>query len=105
MARKKGETLWQTAPVAISSGKTRSSCSINCGTGNGLRTSSPRSQAGACSYKEENDQMSITTEIIKYDENLTAVRAITTTMKGNFPGLGMSSVDRDHLPSPQASAR
>jgi hypothetical protein len=44
---------------------------------------------------EENDQLSITTEIIKYDENLAVVRAITTTMKGNFPGLGMSSVDRD----------
>ena len=45
---------------------------------------------------EENDQLSITTEIIKYDKNLAVVRAITTTMKGNFPGLGMSSVDRDH---------
>ncbi len=37
---------------------------------------------------EENDQLSITTEIIKYDENLAVVRAVTTTMKGNFPGLG-----------------
>ena len=33
---------------------------------------------------EENDQLSITTEIIKYDKNLAVVRAITTTMKGNF---------------------
>ena len=33
---------------------------------------------------EENDQLSITTEIIKYDENLAVVRAITTTMKGTF---------------------
>jgi hypothetical protein len=49
---------------------------------------------------EENDQLSITTEIIKYDENLAVVRAITTTMKGNFPGLGMSSVDRDHSIAP-----
>jgi len=49
---------------------------------------------------EDNDQLSITTEIIKYDENLAGVRAITTTMKGNFPGLGMSSVDRDHSIAP-----
>jgi len=49
---------------------------------------------------EENDQLSITTEIIKYDENLAVVRAITTTMKGNFPGLGMSSVERDHSIAP-----
>src|SRR5512137_3001308 len=45
---------------------------------------------------EENDQLSITTEIIKYDENLAVVRAIITTMKGNFPGLGISSFERDH---------
>ena len=31
---------------------------------------------------EENDQLSITTEIIKYDESL-GVRAIETTLKGN----------------------
>jgi len=45
---------------------------------------------------EENDQLSIATEIIKYDENLAVVRAITTTMKGSFPGIGMASVERDH---------
>jgi hypothetical protein len=33
---------------------------------------------------EQNQQISITTEIIKYDENLAVVRAITTTMKGTF---------------------
>jgi hypothetical protein len=49
---------------------------------------------------EENDQLSITTEIIKYDENLAVVRAITTTMKGNFPGLGMASVERDRSIAP-----
>jgi hypothetical protein len=32
---------------------------------------------------EENEQLSITTEIIKYDENLAVVRAITTTMMGS----------------------
>jgi len=45
---------------------------------------------------EENDQLSITTEIIKYDENLAVVKSVTSTMKGSFPGLGMSSVERDH---------
>ena len=49
---------------------------------------------------EEIDQLSISTEIIKYDENVAVVRAVTTSMKGNFPGLGMSSVDRDHSIAP-----
>jgi hypothetical protein len=49
---------------------------------------------------EENEQLSITTEIIKYDENLAVVRAVTTTMKGNFPGLGMASVERDRSIAP-----
>jgi hypothetical protein len=49
---------------------------------------------------EENDQPSITTEIIKYDENLAVVRATSTTMKGSFPGLGMASVERDSSIAP-----
>jgi hypothetical protein len=32
---------------------------------------------------EGNDQLSITTEIIKYDENLAVVKAVTSTMKGS----------------------
>ena len=49
---------------------------------------------------EENDQLSITTEIIKYDENLAVVKAVTSTNKGSFPGLGMSSVERDRSIAP-----
>jgi hypothetical protein len=49
---------------------------------------------------EENDQLSITTEIIKYDENLAVVKAVTSTMKGNSPGFGMASVERDHSIAP-----
>jgi hypothetical protein len=49
---------------------------------------------------EENDQLSITTEIIKYDEDLAVVKAVTSTMKGSFPGLGMASVERDHSIAP-----
>jgi hypothetical protein len=43
-----------------------------------------------------NEQLSISTEIIWYDENLAVVKAVTSTMKGTFPGLGMASVERDH---------
>jgi hypothetical protein len=36
---------------------------------------------------EENEQLSISMEIVRYDEVIAVVRATTTTMKGNFPGL------------------
>jgi len=49
---------------------------------------------------EQNDQLSITTEIIKYDENLAVVKSVTSTMKGSFPGFGMASVERDHSIAP-----
>jgi hypothetical protein len=49
---------------------------------------------------EQNQPISITTEIIKCDDNLAVVRAITSTMKGNFPGLGMASIDRDQSIAP-----
>ena len=45
---------------------------------------------------EENDQLSITTEIIRYDESVAVVKSVTTTMKGSFPGLGMASVDSEY---------
>jgi hypothetical protein len=45
---------------------------------------------------EQNQQISITREVIRYDENITLVRSATTTMKGTFPGIGMASVERDH---------
>jgi hypothetical protein len=49
---------------------------------------------------EDNDNLSITTEIIKYDENIAVVRAVSTTTKGSFPGIGMSSTDRDDKIAP-----
>jgi hypothetical protein len=49
---------------------------------------------------EQNQQISITTEVVRYDESIAVVRAVTTTMKGTFPGVGMSSVDRDHAIAP-----
>jgi len=48
---------------------------------------------------EENDQLSIATEIIKYDENLAVVRAITTTMKGMSHATGRFKSRRLRNPS------
>jgi hypothetical protein len=45
---------------------------------------------------EQNQQISITTEIIRYDENVAVVKSVTATMKGSFPGLGIASVDGEH---------
>ena len=49
---------------------------------------------------EDNEQMSITTEIVRYDESIAVVRAVTTTSKGSFPGIGMASAERDHTIAP-----
>ena len=50
--------------------------------------------------KRKLDELSISTEIIRYDEKLAVVKAVTSTMKGTFPGLGMASVERDHSIAP-----
>ena len=44
---------------------------------------------------EENEKLSITTEIIRYDENIAVVSAVSKTKKGSFKGIGMASVERD----------
>src|SRR4030042_69225 len=49
---------------------------------------------------EQNQQISITTEVIRYDENIAVVRAVTTTMKGTFAGIGMASGEGDHAIAP-----
>jgi len=48
----------------------------------------------------ENDTLSIETEIIKYDENIAVVCAVSTTSKGCFKGIGMASVERDQKIAP-----
>jgi hypothetical protein len=48
----------------------------------------------------QNDRLSISTTIIKYDESIAVVMAVTTTGKGSFPGYGMSSVERDKTIAP-----
>jgi len=49
---------------------------------------------------EENEQLSITSEIVKYDEKIAVVKAVATTTKGSFPGIGMASVERDERIAP-----
>ena len=49
---------------------------------------------------EENGSLSISTEIIRYEENVAVVRALATTKKGYFNGLGMASVERDQRIAP-----
>jgi len=49
---------------------------------------------------EENGSLSITTEIIRYEENVAVVKAQATTKKGTFSGLGMASLERDQQIAP-----
>ena len=49
---------------------------------------------------EQNQQISITTEIIRYDESVAVVKCETKTMKGSFSGIGMASLERDQTIAP-----
>ena len=49
---------------------------------------------------EDNEHLSITSEIVKYDGNIAVVKVVSTTAKGSFPGLGMASVERDNSIAP-----
>jgi hypothetical protein len=49
---------------------------------------------------EENDALSITSEIVTYDGTIAVVKVVATTAKGQFPGLGMASVERDERIAP-----
>ena len=49
---------------------------------------------------DQNERLSISTTIIKYDESIAVIMAVTTTGKGTFPGYGMSSVERDKTIAP-----
>lgn len=44
---------------------------------------------------EDNEALSIETEIIRYDERIAVVLATCTTKRGKFKGIGMASVERD----------
>jgi hypothetical protein len=49
---------------------------------------------------EENGNLSISTEIIRYEDNVVVVKAQATTSKGTFNGLGMASLERDQRIAP-----
>ena len=49
---------------------------------------------------EDNDQLSINTEIIQYDQNVAVVKAVVETSKGSFSGIGMASLERDQRIAP-----
>ena len=44
---------------------------------------------------EANEALSIETDIIRYDEQIAVVSAVSKTNKGCFKGIGMASVERD----------
>lgn len=44
---------------------------------------------------EVNGNLDIKTDIVQYDGSVAVVRAITTSEKGSFSGIGMASVERD----------
>ena len=49
---------------------------------------------------EDNEVLSIETEIVRYDEQIAVVSAVSTTAKGCFKGIGMASVQRDEKIAP-----
>ena len=49
---------------------------------------------------EQNEALSIETEIVKYDEQIAVVSAVSKTSKGSFKGIGMASVERDQKIAP-----
>ena len=49
---------------------------------------------------EQNETLSITTDIVRYDDNIAVVKAECTTVKGIFCGLGMASLERDRKIAP-----
>jgi hypothetical protein len=49
---------------------------------------------------EENNTISISSDIVRSDDNVAVVRALVTTGKGSSSGLGMASVERDERIAP-----
>ena len=49
---------------------------------------------------EDNEHLSITSEVVNYDGNIAVVKVVSTTAKGDFPGLGMASIERDNSIAP-----
>jgi hypothetical protein len=69
-------------------------------TGEQVTTPYPKISGRLRIVHEQNDQLSITTEIISYDGSVAVVFARTTTDKGCYNGLGMASLERDEKIAP-----
>jgi hypothetical protein len=67
---------------------------------NWVQTSYPKIGGRLRLAHEDNEQLSINTEVVQFDTDLAVVRAVVGTSKGDFSGLGMSSVDRDQTIAP-----
>ena len=83
--------------MAMFSGTMRwSSCLITTRSrGKWVETEYPKVGGRLRLAHEDNEQLSITTEVIQYDGSVAVVKAYAKTRKGEFTGLGMASVERD----------
>ena len=68
---------------------------LNRKTGEWSETEYPKVGGRLRIAHEQNDSISITTEIVQYDGKVAVVKALSTTDKGSYSGIGMSSVERD----------
>lgn len=68
--------------------------------GKWVETSYPKVGGRLRLAHEDNDQMSINTEVIQYDESIAVVKAELETRKGRFSGIGMASMERDQRIAP-----
>lgn len=49
---------------------------------------------------EDNEVLSISTDIVQYTEQIAVIKALVNTKKGEFSGFGMASVERDKTIAP-----
>ena len=49
---------------------------------------------------EDNEKLSITSEVVQYDQSVAVVRVNVNTRKGDFSGIGMASLERDQRIAP-----
>ena len=64
-------------------------------TGEWIKTAYPKVGGRLRLAHHENGKLSVTTEIVHYDEKVAVVKASAKTSKGEFVGHGMASIERD----------
>lgn len=69
-------------------------------TGEWVVTEFPKAGGRLRIAHEQNGKLTISTEIVQYDGQVAVVKAISSTDKGTFTGIGMSSIDRDQKIAP-----